>query len=206
MHSRARCTAHNSYVCVALQTSRFQNQLLAHSAPATLRLYRVTISHCCNTVHITCLVTLLSGLHSTPAAFSFFMLAGSTCQYVLQIVAGQGLSLAVEDAVVLAWHLKQQGLCQSALRRYTSGCHKSDMLCSKINWTDWATGCMLCGDIACQPGKQALMCISFQALMERGGGGKRELDHVSGCQGRVFHDLHRDAQCCVCGAAMSRSS
>ncbi|DBA89383.1 TPA: hypothetical protein ACH3X2_004745 [Trebouxia sp. C0005] len=31
---------------------------------------------------------------------------------------GQGLSLAVEDAVVLAWHLKQQGLCPSALRSY----------------------------------------------------------------------------------------
>ena len=33
------------------------------------------------------------------------------------IAAGQGLSLAVEDAVVLAWYLKQQGLCPSALRR-----------------------------------------------------------------------------------------
>ena len=33
-------------------------------------------------------------------------------------VVGQGLSLAIEDAVVLAWHLQQQGVCQSALRRY----------------------------------------------------------------------------------------
>lgn len=31
---------------------------------------------------------------------------------------GQGLSLAIEDAVVLAWHLQQQGVCQSALRSY----------------------------------------------------------------------------------------
>lgn len=36
----------------------------------------------------------------------------------LELFAGQGLSLAVEDAVVLAWHLKQQGLNESALRRY----------------------------------------------------------------------------------------
>ena len=36
----------------------------------------------------------------------------------LELFAGQGLSLAVEDAVVLAWHLKQQGLGESALRRY----------------------------------------------------------------------------------------
>ncbi len=34
-------------------------------------------------------------------------------------VAGQGLSLAVEDAVVLAWHLRQQGLGEPALRRYS---------------------------------------------------------------------------------------
>ena len=32
--------------------------------------------------------------------------------------AGQGLALAIEDAVVLAWHLRRQGIAQSALRRY----------------------------------------------------------------------------------------
>lgn len=31
--------------------------------------------------------------------------------------AGQGLALAIEDAVVLAWHLRRQGITQSALRR-----------------------------------------------------------------------------------------
>lgn len=33
--------------------------------------------------------------------------------------AGQGLCLAIEDATVLAWHLKQQGFTPQALRRYT---------------------------------------------------------------------------------------
>jgi len=32
--------------------------------------------------------------------------------------AGQGLALALEDAAVLGWHLKRQGLTQRALRRY----------------------------------------------------------------------------------------
>lgn len=32
--------------------------------------------------------------------------------------AGQHLCLAIEDAVVLTWHLKQQGLTPEALRRY----------------------------------------------------------------------------------------
>ena len=32
--------------------------------------------------------------------------------------AGQGLALALEDAVVLAWHLRRQGLSEDALRRY----------------------------------------------------------------------------------------
>lgn len=32
--------------------------------------------------------------------------------------AGQGLALALEDAAVLGWHLKRQGLTQQALRRY----------------------------------------------------------------------------------------
>ena len=31
--------------------------------------------------------------------------------------AGQGVCLAIEDAVVLAWHLKQQGFVPEALRR-----------------------------------------------------------------------------------------
>ncbi|KAL3137400.1 hypothetical protein ABBQ32_006923 [Trebouxia sp. C0010 RCD-2024] len=31
---------------------------------------------------------------------------------------GQGFCLAVEDGVVLAWHLRRQGLCQQALRMY----------------------------------------------------------------------------------------
>ena len=30
---------------------------------------------------------------------------------------GQGLCLSVENAVVLAWHLKQQGMTQEAFRR-----------------------------------------------------------------------------------------
>ena len=31
--------------------------------------------------------------------------------------AGQGLCLALEDAVVMAWHLQQQGLTEEAFRR-----------------------------------------------------------------------------------------
>ena len=35
----------------------------------------------------------------------------------LDVHPGQGLALALEDAVVLAWHLRRQGLSQQALRR-----------------------------------------------------------------------------------------
>ena len=34
------------------------------------------------------------------------------------VSAGQGLCLAIEDAVVLAWHLRRLGLNPKALRRY----------------------------------------------------------------------------------------
>ena len=37
--------------------------------------------------------------------------------------AGQGLALAIEDAVVLAWHLRREGLTEKALRRSCLSVH-----------------------------------------------------------------------------------
>ena len=40
--------------------------------------------------------------------------------------AGQGLCLAMEDAVVLAWHLRRQGFTPQALRRSGMLIHQSN--------------------------------------------------------------------------------
>jgi len=37
--------------------------------------------------------------------------------YICNVHAGQGFCLAIEDAVVLAWHLRRQGFSPLALRR-----------------------------------------------------------------------------------------
>ena len=62
--------------------------------------------------------------------------------------AGQGLALAIEDAVVLAWHLRREGLTEKALRRSCLSLHTCPAL--------------LCCAVPCQagpcPGRPALPC------------------------------------------------
>ncbi len=41
--------------------------------------------------------------------------------------AGQGLCLAMEDAVVLAWHLRRQGFTSQALRRSDMFSHRQGL-------------------------------------------------------------------------------
>ena len=61
---------------------------------------------------------MLDFCHDDDHGLDFFL----RYHYAGDVDVGQGLCLAVEDAVVLAWHLKQQGICEAALRRCVCPC------------------------------------------------------------------------------------
>ena len=62
--------------------------------------------------------------------------------------AGQGLCLAMEDAVVLAWHLRRQGFTSQAFRRSDMFSHRQGLSAQALHKPDtllmtnhhWPTG------------------------------------------------------------------
>lgn len=66
------------------------------------------------------LVPTISGQSLNPCHLFLCLLESTSTGPTL---SGQGLALAIEDAVVLAWHLKREGLTEAALRRYCECVH-----------------------------------------------------------------------------------
>ncbi len=75
------------------------------------------------TIVTTCTMVCYSLLRQTPKMLQHFFKASyqpGITSYICNMHVGQGFCLAIEDAVVLAWHLRRQGFSPQALRRSAS--------------------------------------------------------------------------------------
>ena len=75
------------------------------------------------TIVTTCTMVCYSLLQQTPKMLQQILKASyqpGMTSYICHMHVGQGFCLAIEDAVVLAWHLRRQGFSPQALRRSAS--------------------------------------------------------------------------------------
>ena len=87
------------------------------------------------TIVTTCTMVCYSLLQQPPKMLQQILKASyqpGMTSYICHMHVGQGFCLAIEDAVVLAWHLRRQGFSPQALRRSASAlCDHSSKALSK---------------------------------------------------------------------------